>query len=106
MTIQKRQIFGLLGRNGAGKTTLVDILTDISRPSSGHFYINFEKNTDEDIQKIGICYQNEILYEDMTVEEHLYFYCRIKNVKSDYLQTIESIVNMLKIQDEYKKKVR
>lgn len=42
----------------------------------------------------------------MTVEEHLYFYCRIKNIKTDYAQTIESIVNMLKIQDEYKKKVR
>jgi ABC-type multidrug transport system ATPase subunit len=42
----------------------------------------------------------------MTVEEHLYFYCRIKDIKTDYAQTIESIVNMLKIQDEYKKKVR
>lgn len=41
LTIQKRQIFGLLGRNGAGKTTLVDILTDVIGPSSGNYIINF-----------------------------------------------------------------
>lgn len=106
MTIHKKQIFGLLGRNGAGKTTLVDILTDVCGPSSGGFYINYDQNKDQDLQKIGICYQHEILYEDLTVEQHMYFYCRIKGVKSDYKDTIDSIINMLKIRDEFGKKVK
>lgn len=39
LRIHKSEIFGLLGRNGAGKTSLVDILTKISKPSSGTFHI-------------------------------------------------------------------
>lgn len=55
LTIYESQIFGLLGRNGAGKTTLVDILTGVTRPSSGAYQLTSPS--------IGICYQHEVLYE-------------------------------------------
>jgi len=55
MTINKKQIYGLLGRNGAGKTTLVDILTEVSEQTSGTVKINFSQNKNK---KIGICYQH------------------------------------------------
>ena len=58
--IHKSEILGLLGRNGAGKTTLVDIITKVSRPTSGKALIATINNQP---QKIGICYQKEILYE-------------------------------------------
>ena len=75
--IYKSSIFGLLGRNGAGKTTLVDILTKVTKPSSGKFDITNPS------KMIGICYQHEILYESITVEQHLYIYSLIKPIHFD-----------------------
>ncbi len=74
LKIHKSEILGLLGRNGAGKTTLVDMITKVTMPSSGFIKFN-EPDT-----RVGICYQHEILYEDLSVSEHLRFYCEIKNV--------------------------
>ena len=54
----KSQILGLLGRNGAGKTTLVDMITNVTVPSSGRIKINCKKEQ----LSMGIVYQHEILY--------------------------------------------
>lgn len=75
LKIYKSEILGLLGRNGAGKTTLVDMITKVTMPSSG--YIKFNEKD----MKVGICYQHEILYEDLSVIDHLRFYAEIKNVE-------------------------
>lgn len=70
LKIYQSQIFGLLGRNGAGKTTLVDILTGVTQPTQGSFHLASPS--------IGICYQHEVLYEELTVDQHLLFYASIK----------------------------
>jgi ABC-type multidrug transport system ATPase subunit len=71
LKIHESQIFGLLGRNGAGKTSLVDILTGVVEPTQGSFQISSPS--------IGICYQHEVLYEELTVDQHLQFYSKIKS---------------------------
>ncbi len=37
---------------------------------------------------IGYCPQFDLVWSDLTVEEHLYFYSRLKNVKSDQAKTV------------------
>lgn len=96
LKIYKNEILGLLGRNGAGKTTLVDMVTKVTTPSAGQ--IKFCK---EDI-KIGICYQHEILYEDLTVIDHLRFYAEIKLVDQPQ-EEIEKIVRKVGIEGELHK---
>ena len=103
--IHKSEIFGLLGRNGAGKTSLVDILTKVTKPTSGAFQIVNNSET------IGICYQHEILYENLTVEEHLKIYSLIKPLQFDPNrqsrdQHIEEIIGTLNIDSERTKKVK
>lgn len=102
--INKSEIFGLLGRNGAGKTSLVDILTKITKPTSGTFQLVQQSET------IGICYQNEILYDTMTVEEHLRVYSLIKPIhfetEAKRQEHIEDIIRMLNIEDERMKKAK
>jgi ABC-2 type transport system ATP-binding protein len=38
-TVNRGEVFGLLGKNGAGKTTLIKILTTLIRPSSGRLSV-------------------------------------------------------------------
>lgn len=86
LAIERDSIFGLLGPNGAGKTTLISILTGLYSPTSGKALISgFDVRTqmDDVYRRIGICPQHDILWDDLTVEEHLLFYARIKGIDSD-----------------------
>ncbi len=86
-----------MGRNGAGKTTLVDIITKVTKPTSGNLDFSHEV-------KIGICYQKEILYENLTCLQHLRFYSKIKEIDYEKLHTneqdhINEIIEMLGIEN-------
>ncbi|CAG8636281.1 17603_t:CDS:2 [Acaulospora morrowiae] len=81
--VDKNIIFGLLGPNGAGKTTLISILTGLYKPSSGSASINkFDIHTQMQrvYMSVGVCPQHDILWDDLTVSEHLLFYARLKGV--------------------------
>ena len=84
--VAKGELFGLLGPNGAGKTTLIQQLTGIYPSTSGNAWIcGHGLNSDLDLIRlqIGMCPQFDILWEIMTVEEHLLFYARIKGIEPD-----------------------
>ena len=49
--IKKNDFFGLLGPNGAGKSTLIQILTSLTRKSTGSIHI-FNQNIDKDFAAI------------------------------------------------------
>ncbi|KAF9914359.1 hypothetical protein BX616_008450 [Lobosporangium transversale] len=81
--VDKNTIFGLLGPNGAGKTSLIHILTGLYEPTQGWARLaGYELDTEiKDVYRnIGICPQHDILWDDLTVGEHLYFYARLKGV--------------------------
>ncbi|TMW59993.1 hypothetical protein Poli38472_000035 [Pythium oligandrum] len=75
------QITCLLGHNGAGKTTLISMLTGVEAPTAGDATfrgLSLIENMDEIRESLGICFQHDVLYPELTVEEHLQFYARIK----------------------------
>ncbi|XP_061922729.1 phospholipid-transporting ATPase ABCA1-like [Entelurus aequoreus] len=77
----ENHITSFLGHNGAGKTTTMSILTGLFPPTSGTALINgYDIHTDVDsIRKyLGMCPQHNVLYNELTVEEHIYFYARLK----------------------------
>ena len=83
MKVNSGELFGLLGPNGAGKTTLISQITGLYPTTRGSAWIGgFSiKNQLEIVQlQIGVCPQFDILWDIMTVEEHLLFYSRIKGV--------------------------
>ncbi|XP_012587102.1 PREDICTED: ATP-binding cassette sub-family A member 3-like [Condylura cristata] len=80
------QITVLLGHNGAGKTTTFSILTGFYLPTKGKVYINgYDISKDMLLvrKNLGLCPQDNILFPEMTVSEHLYFYCVIKGVPTE-----------------------
>ena len=75
------ECFGLLGPNGAGKTTAISMLVGQFPPTSGQMFINgYDTSIDRSLatQSLGIVPQFDVLYEDLTVQQHLEFYAALK----------------------------
>lgn len=75
-TIEKGEIFGFLGPNGAGKTSTINMLTGLSRPTSGSITlsgVDCVKNIKQAQQRMGIVPDESNLYEEMSGFENLTF---------------------------------
>ncbi|XP_034027520.1 retinal-specific phospholipid-transporting ATPase ABCA4-like [Thalassophryne amazonica] len=90
------QITAFLGHNGAGKTTTMSILTGMYPPSSGTATI-YGKDIRSDMDAIrlslGMCPQHNILFQHMTVAEHILFYSLLKG--RPIAEAEEEMENML-----------
>jgi ABC-type multidrug transport system ATPase subunit len=83
LTLHSGQIFGLLGHNGAGKTTLMRIMSGLHTPTSGKCYVNgldVTTSINEVRQSLGVCPQHDLLFENLTVMEHIELYGELKGV--------------------------
>uniref|UniRef100_A0A3B3WK83 ABC transporter domain-containing protein n=1 Tax=Poecilia mexicana TaxID=48701 RepID=A0A3B3WK83_9TELE len=90
------QITSFLGHNGAGKTTTMSILTGLFPPTSGTAYI-LGKDIRTDLsairQSLGVCPQHNVLFSMLTVEEHIWFYARLKGLSEEQVSAeIEHIL--------------
>ncbi|KAJ0412877.1 hypothetical protein ATCC90586_002507 [Pythium insidiosum] len=91
LTLYKDQITCLLGHNGAGKSTLIAMLTGVTAPTSGDAFFrgrSFTADMRAIRQSLGLCFQHDVLYPELSVEEHLAFYGRIKGYRGAALQDV------------------
>ncbi|KAM6168041.1 phospholipid-transporting ATPase ABCA7 [Erethizon dorsatum] len=78
-------ITAFLGHNGAGKTTTLSILSGLFPPSGGSAFI-----LGHDVQSsmaavrphLGVCPQYNVLFDMLTVDEHVWFYGRLKGLSA------------------------
>nr|XP_034973105.1 phospholipid-transporting ATPase ABCA7 [Zootoca vivipara] len=83
------QITSFLGHNGAGKTTTMSILTGLLPPSSGTAYVmGRDICSDMDViqRTMGVCPQHNVLFDILTVEEHIWFYGRLKGLSGEQVR--------------------
>jgi len=95
LCLQDGECFGLLGPNGAGKTTTINILAGTSSASAGQAFVggvDIKKSPETAHRMIGICPQFDVVVPDMTVEDHLGFYARLKGVPSNEITARVRIV--------------
>ncbi|ESP01294.1 hypothetical protein LOTGIDRAFT_212836 [Lottia gigantea] len=84
------QITSFLGHNGAGKTTTMSILTGLFPPTEGTAYIygkDIRTDMDDIRNSIGMCPQHNVLFDRLTVEEHIWFYASLKGCTKQQVQT-------------------
>ncbi|HLV45764.1 MAG TPA: ABC transporter ATP-binding protein [Flavobacterium sp.] len=81
-TVNKGELFGLIGADGAGKTSIFRILTTLLLPDSGTASINgFDvvKNYKAIRKNVGYMPGKFSLYQDLSVEENLNFFATVFN---------------------------
>jgi ABC-type multidrug transport system ATPase subunit len=101
--IKKGQVLGLLGPNGAGKTTLISILTGLIKPDAGDAWIggyHIVNQRPNVYKNIGVCPQFDLFWEDLTIQEHLLFYLRLKGFEGDdEMAKVEEACREVELQD-------
>jgi ABC-2 type transport system ATP-binding protein len=99
LTINKGDLFGIVGPDGAGKTTALNILCGVMEASSGKILVNGQKpNTVRG--QIGYVPQNGALYPELTVDESLRYEAGLHNVShADYQKRRDLYLNKMGLQD-------
>jgi len=76
------QITVLLGHNGAGKTTTMNMITGIFPPTKGTVFVDgydIRTQTKEARRSMALCPQENILYNELDVYQHLKLYAILKD---------------------------
>ncbi|NXF30460.1 ABCAA protein, partial [Nyctibius bracteatus] len=110
--VKKGEVLGLLGPNGAGKSTAIKMITGETTLTAGQVLMKRGDGATSHLQDhtpafLGYCPQEDPLWPDLTVHEHLRVYADVKGVcKEDMAAAVNRIVNALQLQDYLKKKTR
>ena len=91
------EIFCLLGHNGAGKTTLVNMISGIYDPTQGDIFYkgrSLVTNKDYLFENIGVCQQEDIFFDYLTVSEHLNYMCEIKGGNANIIEINDLIIKI------------
>jgi ABC-type multidrug transport system ATPase subunit len=97
------RLIGIMGGSGTGKSTLMNLLNGKIQPTSGRVHINgfpLEKASMEGV--IGYVPQDDLLFEELTVYQNLYFNAQIcfsdfSNVMLE--KTVNKVLDDLELQE-------
>jgi ABC transport system ATP-binding/permease protein len=105
------RLVGIMGASGAGKTTLLNVLCGTEKPSAGEVLINglnLHTQKEELEGVIGLIPQDDLLIEDLTVFENLYYSAKLcfKNkTEAELTQMVNNTLTNLGLLDRAHLKV-
>ncbi|KAI5362419.1 putative AAA+ ATPase domain, ABC transporter, ABC transporter A [Septoria linicola] len=86
----------LLGANGSGKSTTMNCIAGLESITDGEIEIDGSGG-------IGLCPQKNVMWHDMTVEEHVAFFQKLKNPSLSRAQNNEEVKRLIEGCDLRKK---
>ncbi len=78
------EVLGFLGPNGAGKSTTIKVLTGQIEPQTGAAEVlgmDVAREGASVQARIGVCFEEKNLYENMSAKENLAFYSRLFGIR-------------------------
>ena len=101
LTINRGDIFGLVGRNGAGKTTMFKTILGLSDYEKGTITINGGTGH-ENRSKIGF-FIGKNFFDYMTAQQNLDYYCTLKGIKDKHeIERVLDLVGLSGVNSKYK----
>ena len=105
ITINKGEIYGLVGQNGSGKTTLMRLIVGLAKPTYGSIELfNESSNLDNQRSKIGCIIENPIVYPDLSAKDNLEVIRIQKNISNK--KCIDEILQLVGLVNTGKKKAK
>ena len=86
LEVARGEIFGLVGPDGAGKTTTLRLLSGLMNPTSGRAWVAGHDVAQEPQavkDRIGYMAQRFGLYQDLTVDENMFFYADLFGIPAE-----------------------
>lgn len=108
LKIKKGEFVGLLGANGAGKTTTLQMLLNLTTPTSGEIEIfgkTYKKDREEILHRLNFSSSYISLPYSLTVRENLKVYARIYEVEN-VNQKVDELIDIFKINEFADKRTR
>ena len=106
-TVEKGEIFGLLGENGAGKTTTFRIILGLINASSGNVTLDGKKIDYSLTDKIGYVTEERSLLTKMTVKDQILLYGVLKGMSEDnILKEMRKWLKKFQILDYENRKIK
>ncbi|MCR5618233.1 MAG: ATP-binding cassette domain-containing protein [Clostridiales bacterium] len=98
-TINKGDIYGLVGKNGAGKTTIMRILTGLQEPTGGFIDFGYDRRK---LGSAGTLIEMPSIYANQSAEDNLKFQYLNLGLKFD--NSIKEILELVGLQNTGSKK--
>jgi ABC-2 type transport system ATP-binding protein len=98
-TVNRGEMFGLIGPDGAGKTTTIRLLCGLLKPHSGSIRVLGNDPVRQHhalTTKVGYFSQRFSLYGDLTIDENVAFFAEIHGV-SDYRDRRNRLLDMMQL---------
>ncbi|CAF3110060.1 unnamed protein product [Rotaria socialis] len=93
------EVCALLGHNGAGKTTITFILVGMMEATSGCVLLqglDHRIHIQQTRKMIGFCPQYDILYDKLSVQEHLELFSQMRNLNRTKIdESIDKILDLI-----------
>jgi ABC-type multidrug transport system ATPase subunit len=100
LTVNKGEVFGLLGPNGSGKTTTLGMVLGLVNPTGGDFNW-FEKPPHHaSRQRIGATLEQPVFYPYLSAEKNLRIIARIRRTGFDNLDNVLKLVELYQRKDD------
>lgn len=104
-TIEKGEIFGLIGQNGAGKTTTFRMILDLQETTAGTITWNGQPVNSINRDILGYLPEERGIFPTMKVEEQLYFFGELRGMKkSELKKEIDFWIARFDLEDKRKDK--
>jgi ABC-2 type transport system ATP-binding protein len=106
LKIKQGEIYALIGANGSGKTTTINMITGSIYPTSGNIKVlgyEMPKQRRAIANQIGVAPQEYAIYNDLTVEQNLWFFAKLYQMKRNQFETrLNELLPILRLDEKRK----
>ncbi len=103
--VKRNELIGVIGPSGCGKSTILSILIGSLKPEKGEVLIdgiNLHDNYSYFKDKISIVPQDDLLFDNLTVYENLYYNALLRNDKKniDIKYLVNNVLHLIGLYDK------